>query len=252
MTNEDLKIVNRSSTTELDARRELLDLFKHSPIPEHELPFHLGLFVNRQLLARMLWMHEIYQKIINVPGVVMEFGVRWGQNLALFQNLRSIYEPYNYTRKVIGFDTFSGFVGTSSLDGTADIIAEGSYNVTPGYENYLDRLLQYHENESPVAHIRKHALVKGDASKTIEQYLDENPETIVSLAYFNMDIYEPTKNSLNALKRVLVKGSVIGFDELNCPHFPGETLALRDALGLDKYRLVRFPHNPYPAYLVIE
>jgi hypothetical protein len=249
---KDLKIVNRSSGTELDARKELLGLFKNSPIPAEEMPFHLGLFVNRQLMARMLWMHEIYSKIINVPGVVMEFGVRWGQNLALFQSFRSIYEPYNYTRKVIGFDTFSGFAGTSEVDGNADIIAEGSYNVTPGYEAYLEKLLQYHENEAPVPHITKHALVKGDASETIEKYLRDNPETIVSLAYFNMDIYQPTKNCLEALKKVLVRGSVIGFDELNCPHFPGETIALRDALGLDKYKLIRHPHNPYPAYLVID
>jgi len=95
-------------------------------------------------------------------------------------------------------------------------------------------------------------LVKGDASKTIGQYLEGNPETIIALAYFNMDIYQPTVNCLKAIKGSLAKGSIIGFDELNCPHFPGETVALKEALGLDKYKLVRHPHNPYPAYLVIE
>lgn len=252
MATQDLKIVNRSSSRELELRKELLDLHKSCPIPEHEIQFHLGLFVNRQLLARMLWMHEIYRKVLDVPGVVMEFGVRWGQNLALFESLRGIYEPYNYTRKVIGFDTFSGFAGTSAEDGRADIIREGSYSVTPGYEQYLSKLLDYHEKESPVAHIKKYELVKGDAGVTIEKYLEDNPETIISLAYFNMDIYQPTVKSLNAIKGRLTKGSVIGFDELNCPHFPGETLALKDALGLDRYRLVRQPYNPYPAYLVIE
>mgnify|MGYP003971701973 CR=1 FL=1 len=28
--------------------------------------------------------NEIYKKIIDVHGVIMEFGTRWGQNLALF------------------------------------------------------------------------------------------------------------------------------------------------------------------------
>ena len=182
----------------------------------------------------------------------MEFGVRWGQNLALFDSFRGIYEPYNYTRKIIGFDTFEGLVGTSAEDGKADIITEGAYSVTEGYESYLDQLLDCHAQESPVSHIKKHALVKGDASKTIGQYLEKNPETIIALAYFNMDIFQPTVNCLEAMKGYLTKGSIIGFDELNCPHFPGETLALKKALGLDKYRLVRHPHNPYPAYLVIE
>jgi hypothetical protein len=248
----EIKFVNRSSGTEIGFREQLLELFKKCPVPENELQFNLGLFLNRQTLARILWMHELYTKVINVPGVIMEFGVRWGQNLALFQSMRGIYEPYNYTRKVIGFDTFSGFSGTSKVDGAADIVADGAYSVTPGYEKYLEQILQYHEMESPVAHIKKHGLVKGDAGQTINEYLRDNPETIVSLAYFNMDIYQPTVKCLQALKGHLTRGSIIGFDELNCPHFPGETAALKEALGLDKYRLIRYPHNPYPAYLVIE
>jgi hypothetical protein len=252
MSQPDLKIVNRSSNTEFESRKRLLDLYRRCPIPESEIQHHIGLFVNRQLMARMLWMHEMYTKILTVPGVIMEFGVRWGQNLALFDSFRGIYEPYNYTRKIIGFDTFEGFVGTSAEDGKADIITEGAYSVTEDYETYLDQLLDCHEQESPVSHIKKHALVKGDASKTIGQYLEKNPETIIALAYFNMDIFQPTVNCLEAMKGYLTKGSIIGFDELNCPHFPGETVALKKSLGLDKYRLVRQPHNPYPAYLVIE
>jgi len=247
-----LKIANRSSSDELEIRNRMLELYKHSPIPEEEQPFHLGLFLNRQTLARILWMHELYRKIIDVPGVIMEFGVRWGQNLALFGSFRGIYEPYNYTRKVIGFDTFSGFAGVRAEDGEAPIVADGAFSVTEGYEAYLAQILDYHEKESPISHIKKHDLVKGDAAQTVEQYLEKHPETIVALAYFNMDIYQPTVKALQALKKVVTKGSVIGFDELNCPHFPGETRALQEALGLDRYRLVRSPHNPYPAYLVVE
>ena len=91
---QEFNIVDRSSTAESNQREELRRLFKSCPIPEHEMPAHLGLFVNRQLLSRFLWMHEMYTKIISVPGVVMEFGVRWGQNLALFEfasgNIRTI------------------------------------------------------------------------------------------------------------------------------------------------------------------
>jgi hypothetical protein len=252
MTVQDIRFVNRSSSDEIKLRNELTQLFKNCPIPEGELHSNLGLFINRHTMARFLWIHELYTKIINVPGVIMEFGVRWGQNLALFQSLRGIYEPYNYTRKVIGFDTFSGFEGTSPQDGSADIISDGAYSVTPDYERYLEQILQYHETESPVNHIKKHTLVKGDASKTAAKYIDDNPETIIALAYFNMDIYQPTLKCLEAIKDRLCRGSIIGFDELNCPHFPGETTALKEVFGLDKYKLIRHPHNPYPAYLIIE
>jgi hypothetical protein len=252
MEEQGIEIVDRSSEKEAQARREFLQLFKNCPIPENEILSNLGLFLNRQTLARILFMHELYQKIINVHGIVVEFGVRWGQNLALFESFRGIYEPYNYTRKVVGFDTFEGFATLSSQDGKADIIAQGAYSVTPGYQGYLKRVLEYHEQESPIAHIEKFALMKGDATVTIQQYLKDNPETIIALAYFDFDLYEPTAKCLEAIKSHLTRGSVIGFDELNCPHFPGETVAVKEVLGLDRYRIMRSPTNPLPSYIVIE
>ena len=78
--------------------------------------------------------------------------------------------------------------------------------------------------------------MKGDASKTAEQDIADAPEAIIALAYFNMDIYQPTAKVLEAIKSRLCRGSIIGFDELNCLHFPGETTALKEVLGLDKYR----------------
>ena len=41
-----------------------------------------------------------------------------------------------------------------------------------------------------------------------------------------MDVYKPTKYVINHIKKRLFKGSIIVFDELNHPVFPGETLAL--------------------------
>jgi len=249
---KDIKIVNRSSAKELEARKNFLDLLKKCPIPENELLANLGLFLNRQTLSRIIFMHELYQRIVNVHGIVVEFGVRWGQNLALFESFRGMYEPYNYSRKIVGFDTFEGFSSLSQEDGLDEIIASHAYAVTAGYEQYLTRVLQYHEQESPIAHIQKFELVKGDASFTIKKYLEDNPETIIALAYFDFDIFEPTVRCLEAIRDHLTKGSVVGFDELNCHHFPGETLALKKVLGLDRYRILRSQTNPLPSYVVIE
>ena len=35
---------------------------------------------------------------------------------------------------------------------------------------------------------------KGDAPKMLKELLKKNQETIVSLAYFDFDVYEPTSN----------------------------------------------------------
>jgi hypothetical protein len=195
-------------------------------------------------------MHELYQKIIDVHGVVIEFGVRWGQNLALFESFRGIYEPYNYNRKIVGFDTFKGFPQLDPKDG--ELINQGYYGVTENYENYLEEILNYHESESPIAHKKKFELVKGDATRTLEEYLKSHPETIVALAYFDFDIYLPTRRCLELIKDRVTKGSVIAFDELNCPEFPGETLAFKEVFGLERYAIKRSPLNPLCSYIVID
>lgn len=237
---------------ERNLRKQFLEDFRHCPIPDEELLANLGLFVNRQTLSRLLYMHDLYRRIVNVPGVVMEFGVRWGQNLALFSSLRGMYEPYNHNRKLIGFDTFSGFPGVKPEDGTWQLAREGGFNVTAGYEEYLRRVLEYHQNESPLPHIPKYELCAGDACQTLPKYLSEHPETVVALAYFDFDLYEPTKVCLQAIRDRLVRGSVLAFDELNCKEWPGETRAVMEILGLNQHRFQRDPHIPGGAFMVVE
>lgn len=231
--------------------KDLVELFKHVPIPEDELLANLGLFMGRKNLTRIFWMHELYKKVLHVPGVIIEFGCRWGHNLALFGAFRSMYEPYNYSRKIIGFDTFSGFRSLHEKDVSEAGLKSGDYGVTSGYEQYLEKILTHYEKEAPVAHIKKHELIKGDAPEQLEKYLAEHPETIISLAYFDMDMYEPTKKCLELIKGRVTKGSIIGFDELVSSVFPGETTALKEVFGLDKYRITRDPKNSLPSYIVI-
>lgn len=241
-----------ASEGEKSLRADFVELFENCPIPRDELLGNLGLFLNRQTLGRILFMAEMYKQIVNVHGVVMEFGVRWGQNLALFEALRGMYEPFNHSRRIVGFDTWEGFPSVHAADGDADDIEVGGLGVTQAYEQYLDAILDYHEQESPIAHMKKYELVKGDAVHTLSDYLEAHPETIVSLAYFDMDLYEPTRDCLELLKPYFTRGSVIGFDELNCIEYPGETIALREVFGTDRFRIVRSPLNPHPSYIVFE
>ena len=232
--------------------QSMLDLLKNCPIPENELMANIGLFLNPQTLSRVLMQNFLYSKIREVQGVVMELGCRWGQNLALYSALRGIYEPYNRLRKIIGFDTFEGFINLSEKDGTNQAIVENNYSVTKNYEEYLHSIMINQEAESALSHIQKYEIVKGDAGVELEKYLERNPETIVALAYFDMDLYAPTAKCLHLLKDRLTKGSVVAFDELNEHAFPGETLALKEVFGLGKYAIQRFPYNSRASYIVID
>lgn len=247
-----IKIVNYSSEDERQRRSEFADVIKSYPIPNDEFCDNLGLFMDSKLISRMKFMDEIYSKITEVPGIVMEFGTRWGQNIAFFSELRAIYEPYNRTRKMVAFDTFSGFPSTCEKDGKILSNGGGMYSVTDNYYDLLDDVMKYHEQCNPLSHIKKYEIVRGDACKEVPAYLERNPETIIALAWFDFDIYEPTKVCLETIKNRLTKGSIVGFDELNDHSHPGETLAVMETLGLNNIRLRRPKYASRVAYFIVE
>lgn len=243
-----IEIKSIASETENTNRNKLFNLFQNCPIPDNERLNNNGLFVKRQDLTKQLFFNDIYSKITNVHGVIMEFGVRWGQNLVTLNNLRGIHEPFNHSRKIIGFDTFNGFENIDKKDGKHQIIKKGAFSVTENYEEYLNNILDYHESECPLSHIKKNKILKGDATVMLERYLVEHPETIIAFAYFDFDVYEPTKKCLELIKPYLTKGSIIGFDELNDPHFPGETIALKEAFGLGNVAIKRSKYSGIQSY----
>lgn len=238
----------RINPEEYTRRQSLLNLMQASPLPPEELLSNIGLFIDRRMLSRFLFMQELYKAQLNLHGSIIEFGVRYGQNIALLTSLRGIFEPFNHNRKIIGFDTFSGFPSVNSID--SEKWKAGDYNVPENYESYLNEILQVHENLAPLESIKKFELVKGDATKTIHSYLASHPETILSMVYFDFDIYEPTLECLKAIKPYLNRGAVIGFDEINDREWPGETSALREVLGTSSFEIIHSPFRANSAYLV--
>ncbi len=241
-----------STPREVDIQERLTAALHDNPIPTNEQKWNLPLFVNRQALSKMLGMYYLYERFLPVTGCILEFGVRWGHNLALLMNLRAILEPYNHSRKIVGFDTFAGFPRVHAKDGADAVMKKGSFGVADRYETFLDEILGLHEQNAPIGNIKKYELVKGDVTKTLPAYLERNAHTIVAFAYFDFDIYEPT---LDALKRILprcTRGTVLGFDEINHAVYPGETAAVIEAVGLDRYALKRNPFYVTSNYLVIE
>ncbi len=154
---------------------------------------------------------------------------------------------------MIGFDTFEGLKGTSKLDGQSQHIAEGFYATGTDYVNSLEEILRYQEAMCPLSHMKKFEIYKGDVRQTLPTYLEKNPQTIIAFAYFDMDIYVPTKEALMRIKPYLTKGSILGFDEMNWREMPGPTIALREVFGDSiNYRIERSPLQPVPGFIVIE
>ena len=176
-----------------------------------------------------------------------EFGSRYGQNLNLFSSLRGIYEPYNRLRKIVGFDTFEGFVDVDKKDNDNKL---GDYSVPKNYMEVLDEILSKQEKFSPLEHLKKYELIKGDVSKTLKSYLKKNPHTIFALCYFDLDVYKPTKNVLRMIKERICKGTILVFDELNDEDMPGETLAFLEEININEISIKRYNPSARTSYCI--
>jgi len=242
----------RTSKNRLINRERLYKLFNKTPIPVDQLLVSLGLYMRSSALTKVLFINELYQKILNIPGVIMEFGIWWGQNIVLFENLRAIYEPFNYDRRIIGFDTFSGYSEISDEDIKSDVIKEGGYTVSKDYDKYLKELIDYHEQENVLYYGSKHKLIKGNVQNTIGEFLKKEPQIIIALAYLDLALYEPTKKCLEEIRYHLIRGSIVVIDGLNSSDYPGETIALKETWGLKGYHIYKSKFMPGRSYIVID
>tara|TARA_B100000029_G_C17289161_1_gene856340 strand:- start:14 stop:793 length:780 start_codon:yes stop_codon:yes gene_type:complete len=250
-----MKRLNRKNKKQTDYIKNLIKYFDNSPIPKNEILENLFLYLTKKDFSHLIFLNDLYKKIINTHGNIYEFGTRWGRNLSIFTLLRGIYEPYNYTRKVLGFDTFLGFPKSSlhKKDGNHQTIEKGSYNVTKKYENYLEKLLTLKNSELPIEHIKKFELLKGDAVKKAKDYFKKNKHELVALAYFDLDLYSPTKELIKLILPRTVGGSILLFDELNHQSYPGETTAfLEQIISKNKFKLYRSEISASKSYIIIE
>ena len=241
---------NKTSLSQKENRDNLYNLYNGSPIPADEMLINGGLYMRSSALSKLLFLNEAYELITDIPGNILVFGTWWGQDVTVLYNLIAVHEPYNFTRKVVGFDTFTGYPTPTDKDSVSDTIKEGAYGTTKNYKQHLEQLLDYHEQENSMSHIRKYELVEGDIVDTLPAYFAAKAHELISLIYIDVALYEPTKVIPESCLPHLVKSSVIVFDELNAAEYPGETVALKESGLLDKCSVFRSKILPDRTYLV--
>jgi len=153
-------------------------------------------YVHRQSLSVFLAKNILFQKVLGIHGNIIECGVFLGGGLMTWANLSAIYEPVNHTRRVVGFDTFTGFAKIHEKDrgDNTDFAVEGGLSCNAS--DYLNNCVHLYDLNRPIEHIPRVELVKGDATNTIPQYLQDNPHLVVAMLYLDFDLYEPTRVAL--------------------------------------------------------
>lgn len=253
-------IMSATPRSEVEFNERLAKFIEESPVDTRTKVMNFAKYADRQHLTKFLARYEIFRHILDVQGAIVECGVYHGGGLLGWGQFCSIHEPFNYVRKVIGFDTFSGFPEEAISDHDrelAHVDRRDEYPVAPrslnasGFDE-IQNAIDIFDMNRPIGHVRKIELVKGDARITIPAYVDDNPHLVVALLNLDFDLYEPTKVAIETLLPRMPKGGVIVFDEINNDRWPGETKALVDSIGIHSLRIKRIPIEPMISYAVIE
>ena len=241
-----------NTKTNFDFLKKLEHYFDDSIGTTTEKISNFAKYVPRQDLTSFLVKYEIFKKILHVQGSIVECGVLFGGGLMTFAQLSAIFEPVNHQRKILGFDTFSGFPEISIHDkkSTSNFMHRGGLKIN-SFDD-LEKAIALYDSNRFLNHIPKVELIKGNASHTIPKYLTDNPHTVVSLLYLDFDLFKPTKIALKNFVPRMPKGSIIVFDELNSKLWPGETKAVLDTIGIRNLRIERFNFDSYISYAILD
>ena len=107
-----------------------------------------------------------YKKIFH--GNIALFGVYYGKDLINLLHLMQIIEPYNFSKKIYGFDTFKGIKGSNLKN---DILNnDGGYKTKKNTYEFLKKLCHLQESYSTIQ-TNIIEIIKGDVRKTLKSFL---------------------------------------------------------------------------------
>ena len=184
---------------------------------DYENGFYLTAGLQR--FSKFLSHYELYKKIVELPGHIVECGVFKGASFMRWIAFRDILEN-PFSRKIIGFDTFAQVPETDfepDRECRQRFIAEAGDRSISEEEMRLVLENKGHRNVD---------LVPGNIVETSVEYVRTHPEFKIALLHIDTDIYEPARAVLEAFYPCLVRQGLLVLDDYGI--FPGETKAVDD------------------------
>jgi hypothetical protein len=239
------------TSAERETGRNIEDIFHRCTDPVEIKLENFTKYVRRQHIKRLLALYEVFKLALPVKGSIVECGVFRGFGLMSWAKLSAILEPENLTRRIYGFDTFTGFpsIGTRDQSQFTDVRAG---DLCANSYDELNELIREYDRDRFLGHIPKVELIRGDIVRTLPDFVASHPHLVVSLLYLDADMYEPTKAALEHLLPRMPRGALLVFDELDNPIWPGETMAAINAVGMRNLRLRRLDWDPYISFAEVE
>lgn len=176
--------------------------------------FNNFIFSNdRNIFNKLCSRFYFYNKTEHLLGDIVECGVFKGSGLFSWLKMLDMNEP-NSIKKVIGFDFFDPNFVDDILDKTDKETMQQVFTRCSNLDINEVSLSGIH-SKLDAAGIKKnkYELVAGDISQTTKKFIEDRPGFRISILYMDLDLDEPTYNTLNNLWDRVVDGGIVVFDE---------------------------------------
>lgn len=231
----------------------MIELPDFNRVWDYENNFYLSCDSSR--IAKIIAHYELYKTVENIPGDIVECGVFKGVSLCRFAMFRDVLK--NYSKKIIGFDTFAKFPETRfnlGFDEKRDMNSSYWKTDDEGRKKHIE-ISQESISKEQLYKILEHKgikssveLIEGDITQTVPKYVEEYKDQKISLLNLDVDIFEPTVTILEYLYPRITKGGVLILDDYG--KFPGETKAVDDYFKDKDVEIRKFAFSEYPKFVI--
>jgi hypothetical protein len=164
--------------------------FEKFSVTPSEIWKNFPIYTRRLHLKRFLAHYELFQKVVDLPGDIVELGVFRGASLMSWANFVEIRCMGDRQRRVFGFDNFAGFTEIETKDGAVSEQFKktaGGFDAS-GYEDMLRDAISIYDADRFIPYKARVALIKGDVEKTVPEFVVANPGVRISLLHFDVDL----------------------------------------------------------------
>ena len=207
---------------------------------DHENNFYLSSALSR--LHKPIAHYELYKRTVGVSGAFAELGIFKGTSFVRFLAYRSMLESEN-ARKFVGFDMFGKFPD-ATLDADKKMLE--NYTNNAGNQSIsIEQLQQVMEMKQANSNVE---LVAGNINETVPKFVQDNPHIRFSMIHLDVDLYEPSRTTMEHLFPLLSVGGILVLDDYGI--WEGETKAVDEYLDGMSYKIERFPFAIAPSFVV--
>ena len=189
--------------------------------------------------SRIFCLKELYDKIKNIEGDVVECGIAYGGSFLI---LGALAKQEGRGRRIYGFDSFEGFPEPSIED-------KSEYRgIHKG--KYSDVSIEQIEKLFKAIDLPKPAIIKGFLENTAGSF--KNQVGHIAFLHIDADLYSAYKVTLKELFDNVSQGGIVLFDEYDEPTFPGATKAIDEFFAGTNYQLQKIKWMDKYKFFVIK